>query len=129
MGTNSQAGLLTWPVFALVFNGVSLFQSPIFNSCSQGLHLGTDPDPDFNMPSQIPPGADLSKLPSGEPPPGVVPQFDNPPTALTGTLIGICAFLITWGTCFAAIRIWVNRRKLGVADGKHQGFGKEASNN
>jgi hypothetical protein len=74
------------------------------------------------MGSQIPPGADLSKIASAAPPPGVVSQLDNPPTALTGTLIGISAFLIAWGVLFAAIRIWVNRRKLGVADGKLAGL-------
>ncbi|KAF2675973.1 hypothetical protein K458DRAFT_283540, partial [Lentithecium fluviatile CBS 122367] len=67
------------------------------------------------MPSQIPPRTDLSKIPAGTPPPGVMPQFDNPPS-LTSTLVGMCAFLITWGTSFAAIRIWTNRHRFGIGD-------------
>ena len=65
---------------------------------------------------------DFSKVPVGKPPPGVTPNFDNPPS-LTPTLIGLCVFLITWGTTFAFIRIWVNRRRLNVGDGDHTLFG------
>ena len=68
--------------------------------------------------SQIPPGTDLSKVPAGKPPAGVTPNFENP-SSLTPTLIGLCAFLIAWGTTFGIIRIWVNRKKLGVGDGEY----------
>lgn len=71
--------------------------------------------------SQIPPGTDLSKVPAGKPPVGVTPNFENP-SSLTSTLIGICAFLIAWGTTFGIIRIWINRKKLGVGDGEYVEF-------
>lgn len=68
------------------------------------------------MASQLPPGADLSKIPLGKPPLGVTPDFDNP-VSLTTTLRGMCVLLIVWGTTFAIIRIWVNRKILGIGDG------------
>lgn len=71
--------------------------------------------------SQIPPGTDLSKVPAGKPPAGVTPNLENP-SSLTPTLIGLCAFLIAWGTTFGLIRIWVNRKKLGVGDGEYIEF-------
>lgn len=67
------------------------------------------------MTSQLPPGTDLSKVPAGMPPPGVTPNFENPPS-LAPTLIGMCTFLIAWGTTFMIIRVWVNFKRLGVGD-------------
>ena len=56
-------------------------------------------------------------VPAGMPPPGVAPRFHDPPS-LTPTSIGLCVFLIAWGTSFAAIRVWINRSKLGIGDGE-----------
>lgn len=54
-------------------------------------------------------------VPAAKPPPGVTPQFQHP-SSLTPTLIGLCVFLITWGTSFAAFRIWINRSQLRIGD-------------
>ena len=73
------------------------------------------------MSSLLLPGTDYSKIPAGTPPPGVAPNFDDPPS-LTSTLIGMCALLIAWGTTFATIRVWNNRKRLSVGDGEQIEF-------
>ena len=73
------------------------------------------------MSSPLLPGTDFSKTPAGTPPPGVAPNFDDPPS-LTSTLIGMCALLIAWGTTFATIRVWNNHKRLSVGDGEQIEF-------
>ena len=73
------------------------------------------------MSSLLLPRTDYSKTPAGTPPPGVTPNFDDPPS-LTPTLIGMCALLIAWGTTFAVIRVWNNRKRLNIGDGEQIGF-------
>lgn len=69
----------------------------------------------FVMSSQLPSGVLLSQIPAGKPPAGVTPRFDSP-SSLTSALVGLCVFLILWGTVFAAIRIYSNRAGLKAGD-------------
>ncbi|KAL8651009.1 MAG: hypothetical protein Q9210_003492 [Variospora velana] len=79
------------------------------------------------MASQLPPGTDLSMVPAAMPPPGVTPQFQHP-SSLTPTLIGLCVFLITWGTSFAVIRVWINRSQLRIGDSETHASDSDVDN-
>lgn len=58
---------------------------------------------------------DLCQVPAGPPPPGVVPNFDNP-TSLAPVKMAITSILVAWGIVFTAGRFYVNTRRLSLAD-------------
>lgn len=68
------------------------------------------------MSTQIPPGYDLSQIPSAEPPNGIQPNFVDPPT-LGPAIIGVSATMLALGSIFVTGRVIVNARKLGWSDG------------
>lgn len=63
-------------------------------------------------------GLDFSKIPISMPPPGVIPNFDNPQTIAPAILtIGIVMVILT--VSFVALRLYSNHhalRKYGVDD-------------
>jgi hypothetical protein len=63
----------------------------------------------------IPPGLDLCLFPAAVPPKGQLPNFVNPPS-LQVPVIAVGVVVTTISTIFTAIRVYVNRRKLYVAD-------------
>lgn len=70
------------------------------------------------MASALPPGADLNLIPAGYPPPGVTPNFINPPSLAPAT-IGVCSTLITLAILAIVARITFNfgsTRRLGSDD-------------
>lgn len=69
--------------------------------------------------SQIPPEA-LSHIPVGAPPPGVIPNFENPPSEAKLIIIisTIClCFMIPIALIRVYSRIWITR-SFGWDDGK-----------
>lgn len=62
------------------------------------------------------PAVDLCKYSAGVPPTGV-PNSIDPPT-WEQAFIGTTAALMVWATVFLAGRLWINRRRLQLADGK-----------
>lgn len=67
------------------------------------------------MSAQIPPGYDLSQIPSGPPPDGVQPNFTDPPS-LGPAIIGVSATMIFLAGVFVTGRVIANVRKLGWSD-------------
>ncbi|KAI1413209.1 hypothetical protein F5Y13DRAFT_189572 [Hypoxylon sp. FL1857] len=65
--------------------------------------------------ASLPAGLDLCAVPSIEPPEGETFNFVNP-TSLAPTMIAVSTIVTLWASVFVAIRVWVNRRKLKVAD-------------
>ena len=66
----------------------------------------------------LPPGTDLSTIPAGVPPPGVIPNFVNPPS-LAPTVLGINITFMVITTIFVSARLTVNlrrERKTGIDD-------------
>lgn len=72
------------------------------------------------MASALPPGTDLSKIPAGIPPPGVIPNFVNPPS-LAPVVLGINITFMVITAVFVSARLTVNltrKRKTGIDDCK-----------
>ena len=69
------------------------------------------------MALQLPPGADLSKIPAGMPPEGsgLIPNFIDPPS-LSSTTLGVSITLMAIGVAFAATSIYEHRKNFKVAD-------------
>jgi hypothetical protein len=65
--------------------------------------------------SLVPPGADLCALPLAISPDGQPPNFANP-TSLTTTTIVIGVLMMVWALAFVAARVVVNIRKLSWSD-------------
>ncbi|KAM0802371.1 hypothetical protein BDR22DRAFT_887605 [Usnea florida] len=64
------------------------------------------------------PNASSVEIPAGIPPPGVIPNFINPPT-LVPTIIAFSVVMITWTLSFVLIRLYANfhaPRGLGIDD-------------
>ena len=68
------------------------------------------------MSSQLPPGIDLSQIPSGQPPDGVQSNFVDPPT-LGSALIGISVVMMSIAAVIVTTRVVANARKFSWADG------------
>ncbi|KAI1312960.1 hypothetical protein F5Y03DRAFT_205098 [Xylaria venustula] len=64
----------------------------------------------------LPPGVDLCVVPALEPPPGKMSNFVNPSGTLEPTLIGITILLTAFGALFVGARLYVNRRRLAIAE-------------
>ncbi|KAK7943322.1 uncharacterized protein PG986_012435 [Apiospora aurea] len=62
----------------------------------------------------FPPGTDLCQIPSGQPPPGVVPNFNDP--GLRVVVITISVITTTIAAVFGICRLLNNIRKLTVSD-------------
>lgn len=67
--------------------------------------------------SLIPPGVDLCAIPAGVPPDGQLPNFVNPPSLKTTTIV-VAVLMTVWALTFVVVRIIVNRRKLSWSDCK-----------
>ncbi|KAI0196387.1 hypothetical protein F4808DRAFT_439918 [Astrocystis sublimbata] len=65
--------------------------------------------------SSWPPGTDLCDIPSGTPPEGVIPNFENPET-LVSVLISVPILLEVILVVFTACRIFANKRNLLLSD-------------
>lgn len=68
----------------------------------------------------LPPNADLSKIPAMKPPPGVTPNFINPPS-IGNTIIVVNVVFLTLMLGFVILRIYtkgVLTRSLGWDDCK-----------
>lgn len=63
----------------------------------------------------IPPGLDLCLFPAQMPPNGQLSNFKNP-TSLQVPAIAVGVVVTVISTIFTAIRVFVNRRKLHLAD-------------
>ena len=66
----------------------------------------------------LPPGTDLSTIPAGIPPPGVIPNFVNPPS-LVPAVFGINITFMVITAIFVSARLTVNltsKRKTGIDD-------------
>ena len=50
-----------------------------------------------------------------QPPTGTVSNFDDPPS-LDTTAVAVCSIMMAWATVFVAGRLYVNFRKLSLAD-------------
>ena len=69
----------------------------------------------------LPPGTDLSKIPALEPPPGVIPDFVNPPS-LAKTLIIVNVIFMVLMVIFVALRVYSKAlviRAMGWDDCEH----------
>ncbi|GFF33521.1 hypothetical protein IFM61606_01907 [Aspergillus udagawae] len=66
--------------------------------------------------SSLPPGTDLCAIPAAQPPPGLTPNFVDPPS-LAGATIAVTTVTLAWATLFTAARLYTNFRKLHWADG------------
>lgn len=66
----------------------------------------------------IPPGVDPSKSPAAIPPPGVNPNFVDPPS-LKAAALAISIALMAIATILVAVRLFVRvkDKKLGIDDG------------
>lgn len=64
---------------------------------------------------QLPPGADPCQIPAAVPPPGIVPNFSNH-AALGPAIIAVSTVMLTLSTVFVVGRVWINMRRLRVAD-------------
>ncbi|PTB68949.1 hypothetical protein BBK36DRAFT_2315 [Trichoderma citrinoviride] len=64
---------------------------------------------------QLPPGVDLCLVPAAMPPPGVVPNFDNPESLATA-IIAVTVVMLTISTIFLAVRVFTNFPKYNSAD-------------
>ncbi|KAI5927351.1 hypothetical protein F4810DRAFT_706720 [Camillea tinctor] len=62
----------------------------------------------------LPPGLDLCQIPAGAPPDGT-PNFRNP-RSLAPAWIGVTVIMMTWTVIFLAGRLWINKRRLQLAD-------------
>ena len=72
------------------------------------------------MALNLPPGTDLSTIPAGIPPPGVIPNFVNPPS-LAPAVLGINITFMVITAIFVSARLTVNltrKRKTGIDDCK-----------
>ncbi|KAM7213477.1 hypothetical protein V8F06_011152 [Rhypophila decipiens] len=69
------------------------------------------------MSGALPPGMDLCKIPAMMPPPGVIPNFEDP-TTLAPTIIGVSSVLTAIATVFTIGRIINNYqvRNIRIAD-------------
>ena len=67
---------------------------------------------------QLPPGVDLCLVPAAMPPPGVVPNFDNPESLATAN-IAVTVVMLTISTIFLAVRVFTNFPKYNSAEGKY----------
>lgn len=67
------------------------------------------------MAMQIPPGADLSKIPAGKPPPGDTSNLVNPPN-LQGTTIGVTVAAMVLSVLFAGLSFSDRVRHMKAAD-------------
>ncbi|KAI2471076.1 hypothetical protein F4781DRAFT_141846 [Annulohypoxylon bovei var. microspora] len=63
----------------------------------------------------LPPGVDLCKLPSADPPEGEISNLENP-YSLAPIMIAVATIVTAWALLFVAVRVWVNRRNLKVTD-------------
>ena len=69
---------------------------------------------------QLPPNLDLSTIPLQAPPPGVVPNFINPPSA-SAEVFAVSTVLIFLSTLFLVLRLYSRlliARGFGVDDGE-----------
>lgn len=62
----------------------------------------------------FPPGTDLCQVPSGQPPPGHLPDFDA--VGLKPLIISLSVIFTTIATIFGLGRLFVNLRKLQWSD-------------
>lgn len=53
---------------------------------------------------QLPPGADLTKTPAGKPPPGVTPNFNDPPSLANAT-IAVAVVMMGLTMIFITVRL------------------------
>lgn len=67
------------------------------------------------MSSSLPPGINLCEIPALQPPPGHVSNFVNP-TTLAPVTWAICLILTICSISLVALRLWMNIRKLDMAD-------------
>lgn len=67
---------------------------------------------------QLPPGVDLCLVPAVKPPPGVIPNFDNP-ASLATAIIAVSAVMLTISTIFLVARAVTNFPKYSKADCKY----------
>jgi hypothetical protein len=58
---------------------------------------------------------DLCAFPAMAPPPGEVSNFVDPPS-LADTALGLAVFFTVWSVIFVAGRLYVNYRRLTIAD-------------
>ncbi|KAI0003883.1 hypothetical protein F4779DRAFT_630576 [Xylariaceae sp. FL0662B] len=65
--------------------------------------------------ASLPPNVDLCTIPAGEPPNGKVSNLIDPDTLAPAT-ISICTILTVWAVLFAIVKLYLNWRKLSVAD-------------
>lgn len=66
---------------------------------------------------QLPPGTDLCKIPAAVPPPGVIPKLGGP-APLAPAIVAVSAVMLAFSTIFIVGRVWINIRKLKIADCK-----------
>jgi len=69
------------------------------------------------MADQLPPDLDLCAIPSGPPPPGVVPNLVDP-VNLRSSIIAVSAVMTAWSAIFTFARLYNNKDKLKWADCK-----------
>ena len=60
------------------------------------------------MAAQLPPGVDLSTVPMQSPPPGHIPNFDNPPDSQAPIVIGTGVAFGSLSLIFVCLRVWTN---------------------